>query len=123
MRNFTIFLALALPASMVSAQEVRPPASISRCKMCHDVASDRNGVGPTLRGVVGRKAGSVAGYSYSRALKNSKLLWDTKTLDRYLAAPAKLVPGTKMVVTLDKAEERSAIISYLAASAAPPTRR
>src|SRR5437660_10299545 len=63
------------------------------CMACHSL--QKNGVGPMHRAVFGRKAGTVGGYDYSGALKNSGLVWDTATLDKWLVDPQALIPGTK----------------------------
>lgn len=86
-----------------------------RCAMCHAVAGKGGKLGPDLAKVVGRKAGSTA-YAYSPAMKASKIVWNAKTLDTYLAAPAKTVPGTKMVIAVAKPGDRAALVSYLAAT-------
>lgn len=75
----------------------QPPAAFMQCRACHAVEPGRHGVGPSLAGVYGTKAGEIAGYAFSDAMKNSGLTWDDATLDRYLAAPMQLVPGTRMV--------------------------
>jgi cytochrome c len=82
------------------------------CQACHSI--DDNDLGPKHRGVVGRRAGSVADYNYSLALKSSGLTWDATTLDRWLSNPSALVPGTKMYFKIDDAQARADIISYLA---------
>jgi cytochrome c len=82
------------------------------CQACHSI--DDNDLGPRHRGVVGRRAGSVADYNYSPALKNSGLTWDPTTLDRWLSNPSALVPGTKMYFTIPDAQARADIIAYLA---------
>src|SRR5579863_9996250 len=81
------------------------------CLACHSI--DDNDLGPKHRGVVGRHAGSVADYNYSAALKNSGLIWDEATLDRWLTNPSALVPGTKMFFKIDDAQARADIIAYL----------
>ncbi|MEP6548768.1 MAG: c-type cytochrome [Gammaproteobacteria bacterium] len=81
------------------------------CEACHSI--DENDLGPRHRGVVGRAAGSIADYSYSKALKNSGLTWDEATLDRWLTNPSALVPGTKMFFQLGTAQDRADIIAYL----------
>jgi cytochrome c len=63
------------------------------CQACHSI--DENDIGPRHRGVVGRRAAGVEDYTYSPALKNSGLIWDEPTLDRWLFNPSALVPGTK----------------------------
>jgi cytochrome c len=82
------------------------------CTACH--AIDENDLGPRHRGVVGRRAGSLADYAYSPALKASNLTWDRATLDRWLAGPSALVPGTKMYFQIDDAQKRADVIAYLA---------
>jgi cytochrome c oxidase assembly protein subunit 11 len=82
-----------------------------RCAACH--ALERNKAGPMLGGVVGRKAGSAAGYNYSAALRGSGLTWATDNLDRWLSDPREFVPGARMPVkTLDPLMRRD-IIAYL----------
>lgn len=82
------------------------------CMGCHSL--DDNDVGPKHRGVVGRHAGSVPGYSYSPALKRSGLVWTPSNLDRWLTGPQKLVPGAKMFFSIPRAKDRADIIAYLA---------
>ena len=86
-----------------------------QCGICHDVAPDKNRIGPSLFGVAGRKAGGVAGFNYSDANKNSGLTWDQATLDKYLADPRGVVPGTKMTYAgVKNGQQRADIIAYLA---------
>src|SRR5262245_10216417 len=88
-----------------------------KCQACHSLQAGVNKLGPSLAGVVGRKAGSLAGYNYSSAMKDSTIVWDASTLDAFLAGPAKAVPGTKMAfVGLKQAEDRAAVIAYLKAA-------
>ena len=86
-----------------------------RCKACHDVSPVPVAkVGPNLRGVVGRKAGSLAGFKYSPAMQAQTILWDEANLDRWLTRPTALVPGTSMAFAgLPKPEDRAAIIAFL----------
>lgn len=85
-----------------------------RCAMCHSVDKARNTpLGPNLVGVVGRKAGATT-FAYSPQLKAANLTWDRATLDRYLTAPTRVVPGTKMVIAVPNTAERAALVSYLA---------
>jgi cytochrome c len=68
------------------------------CRACHQIGpTAKNAVGPVLNGVVGRKAGTYPGFSYSEANKNSGLTWDAPTLEKYLASPQTVVPHTKMI--------------------------
>ena len=84
-----------------------------RCSACH--AIDRSMAGPMLGGVFGRRAGSVAAYPYSDALKQSKLVWGTDNLDRWLADPHHFVPGSKMPIRVLDANTRRDLIAYLKA--------
>jgi cytochrome c len=83
----------------------------SRCIACH--SPDANRVGPKHRGVYGRKAGSVPGYSYSKALQGAGFTWDGAKLDQWLTNPQALLPGQKMNFKVAKAEDRADLIAYL----------
>lgn len=116
-------LAAALLAAVAAAWAV--PGSLpgeqvyARCAACHALAYDR--VGPRHCGLVGRRAGSVPGYAYSPAMKNSGLTWDEKTLDRFLAQPVKTVPGTTMTYDgIADPKERADLIAYLKHASATP---
>lgn len=85
-----------------------------RCGACHQIDSTRNGVGPHLQGVIGRTSGSVDGFRYSPAMQSSGISWDAVQLDAFLTNPAGLVKGTRMTQRFTKAEERKAIIDFLA---------
>lgn len=83
----------------------------SRCVACH--SPDANRVGPMHRGVYGRKAGSVAGYNYSTAVKNSAVVWNEQTLDQWLTNPQAFIPGQKMNFKVANAQDRADVIAYL----------
>ena len=85
------------------------------CKVCHQVGnSAKNAVGPVLNGLFGRKAGTVAGYSYSNANKNSGITWDEATFSEYINDPKAKVPGTKMALAGLKDEQKiKDLITYL----------
>lgn len=88
-------------------------ALYARCAACHALAYDR--VGPRHCGLLGRRAGSVSGFDYSPAMKKSRLVWDEKTLDRFLADPPRTVPGTTMTYAgIPDARDRADLIAYLA---------
>ncbi|MEG0923251.1 MAG: c-type cytochrome [Comamonas sp.] len=104
---------LSLAATAHSAPDKLPGEQVyARCAACHALAYDR--VGPHHCGLLGRRAGTVPGFAYSPAMKNSGLTWDEKTLDRFLAQPMQVVPGTTMTYAgIPDAKERSDLIAYL----------
>ena len=98
-------------AAMATGDPVRGKALYQGCAACHSI--DENDLGPLHRGVVGRRAGSIADYSYSPALKGSGLTWDEATLDKWLTDTEKLVPDNDMSFHVEKPDERGEIIAYL----------
>jgi cytochrome c len=86
-----------------------------KCRPCHQTGEGaRNLIGPVLNGLLGRKAGTIEGYVYSEANKNSGILWDEATLAEYLKNPRAKIPGTKMIFAgLPKDEEIVNLIAYL----------
>jgi cytochrome c len=83
------------------------------CGACHP-ADSSNGAGPGLAGIVGRKAGTAAGFRYSRAMKSSGITWDDKTLDAYIGEPQKVVPGNVMPFSgIADPDERENLVEYL----------
>jgi cytochrome c len=115
-----LLCALLASAQPIALVRVAPQASAAgdalfrqRCAACHAIAGKGGKLGPDLTGVLGRKAGSTA-FAYSPAMKASGQVWSKATLDRYLAAPGKVIPGTRMVVSVSNPEDRNAIIAYLA---------
>ena len=86
----------------------------ARCSACHTIGQTGGKMGPALNGIVGRKAGSVAGYAYSPAMKNSGLTWDAATLARFLQAPMKTVPGTRMFFPgLASPQDQADVVAFL----------
>ena len=85
------------------------------CKACHQVGDNaKNAVGPVLNGLFGRKAGSVEGYSYSDANKNSGIAWSEATFTEYIKDPKAKIPGTKMAFAGVKDEQKiKDLIAYL----------
>lgn len=105
--------AAASPSAAASIADAAP-ASFAQCKTCHSVQRDNHGLGPSLFGIAGAKAGAVAGFAYSDAMKNAGLTWDDATLDAYIAGPAKKVPGTRMSYAgMNDPAKRAEVIAYL----------
>ncbi len=104
----------AVPA-LAEGDAVAGKAVFNQCKACHQVGPEaKNGVGPVLNGIVGRKAGEAAGYNYSDANKGSGLTWDEATLRSYLTDPKAKVPGTKMIFPGIKREKQlDDLMAYL----------
>lgn len=95
-----------------SGDPVKGESIYERCMACHALAYDRTG--PRHCGLFGRKAGSVAGFSYSEAMKNSGIVWTDEALSTFLADPLKTVPGTSMGYQLvNDPQDRADLIAYL----------
>ena len=107
-----VVLALGHSTPSFSAGDPDHGAKVYRqCMICHSL--DKNGIGPSHHNVFGRAAGSVANYSYSAALKASNIVWNETTLDQWLANPQAFVPGTKMMFSVDNAQDRADVIAFL----------
>jgi cytochrome c len=110
MRGF-VFVALltVVGAGDLRAQDAAAGEKVfGVCKACHQIGETaKNNVGPVLNGVIGRKAGSVAGYSYSAANKDSGITWDEATFREYIKDPKAKVPGTKMIYAGLKDEQKT----------------
>jgi cytochrome c len=108
---------VAAPGGAKSAPD-RGEVVFQKCYACHSVnPAETNLPGPNLAGVVGRRAAALESFEYSPALKaagQNSLVWDEETLDRFLADPEAMIPGTYMSLPgLHSAEERRAVIAYL----------
>jgi len=102
----------AAPAAMAAASAVRGEQIWSRCQACHALQYDRTG--PRHCGLFGRRAGSVPGFDYSPAMKRSGIVWNTATLDRFIADPLGTVPGTTMgYAGVADPQERADLIAFL----------
>ena len=89
----------------------------NKCKACHTLVTGKNRVGPSLKGVFGRQAGTVAKYRYSKAMKKADITWDDASLDAYLTKPRKFLKGTKMSFAgLKKKKDRDNVIAYIKAN-------
>lgn len=111
----TVIAANARPVATGGGDPVAGAQVFHRCAACHSVTPGApSGIGPNLSGVVGRRAGSLPKYQYSNAMRSSGLIWTRDNIDRFLAAPRTVVPGTKMPFAgLSNAQDRSNITAYL----------
>ena len=88
--------------------------SFNKCAACHAIQPGVNKIGPSLHGIVGRKAASVQGFSYSPAMQKHDVTWTDEELDKYLVDPRGVVQGTKMAFPgLKNETERRNVIAYL----------
>ena len=116
MRLTIVCLVGLLAATSGQAQDIAAGERVyTQCRACHQVGETaKNIIGPELNGLFGRKAGSVEGFSYSPANKNSGLTWDEATFRDYIKDPRAKMPGTKMVYAGLKDEQRiTDLIAYL----------
>jgi cytochrome c len=120
--GLTTFGLLAAPSALQAASPdpVAGAVVFKKCASCHNVdPSGRNGLGPNLRGVVGRASGKAPGFNYSPAMTAAKLVWTDKNLMRFLASPRQAVPGTRMTfLGLSSPQDQANVIAFLKASAA-----
>lgn len=113
-----ILAAAVVSAASAQAQDVEAgKIAFKKCVACHAADAKTNKVGPHLADVINRKAASVEGYNYSKAMKDAGaagLVWDEAALAEYLAAPKAKVPGTKMAFAgIKKPTEVQDLIAYL----------
>ena len=118
------FAAAAAALTLVLAQSAHAEGDaaagekvFTKCKTCHEIASEKNKVGPTLHGVIGRKSGTVAGFKYSEAMTAAGVTWDATTIAEYVAKPKEFIPGNKMAFAgLKKEDEIQDLVAYISAN-------
>ncbi|MTW15809.1 c-type cytochrome [Rhodoplanes serenus] len=116
MRAFVVAFAFAASTGIAAAQDVEAGAvSFRKCAPCHAVGEGAaNKVGPVLNGLPGRKSGTIAGFNYSDANKNSGITWDKATFKSYITDPRAKIPGTKMVFAgIKNDKEQDDLWAYL----------
>ena len=113
---FGTALTAAMMATTAAAQDAENGKAIfAKCRACHQIGENaKNMVGPELNGLFGRKAGSVEGFNYSEANKNSGITWDEQTFREYIKNPKAKIPGTKMVfVGIPDDQDIDDLIAYI----------
>ena len=118
--NKTMMISAALVAASLQAAAYaqegakRGEKVFEECRACHALDGNASAVGPSLRGVVGRKAGELDDFRYSPAMKRSNIVWTRQTLDAFIADPQKLVPANRMPYSgIPDAKNRADVIEYL----------
>ena len=123
MRNQKIFAVLSLGSAFLWTEVAKAQEDLlargenqfeQTCKQCHSFESGVNRIGPTLHGVIGRKAGGVESFSYSEAMTNADVTWNNETIREFIATPDEYIPGNKMPFTGTPEEpDRQAIAAYI----------
>jgi cytochrome c len=111
-----LLAAFAAAPALAEGDAAAGEKAFAVCKACHQIGPGaKNLVGPELNGLIGRKAGTVAGYNYSPANKDSGITWDEAELQKYLANPQAVVKGTKMLFPgfKDQTDKINNVIAYL----------
>jgi cytochrome c len=104
----------AQAAGPAAGDAARGKTVFARCVACHDLNTGAIRMGPSLKGIIGRKAGTFANFGYSAGMKGKGVVWAPATLDAFLTAPMKYVPGTRMAFAgLSNPQERADVIAYL----------
>jgi len=107
-------IAVVTTTASQSGDSARGEKRFEECASCHSVAAGENGVGPSLHGIINRKAASIEDFRYSPAMRNSGLTWTPENLDTFIADPQMLVPANRMAYAgLTEAAERADLIAYL----------
>jgi cytochrome c len=118
MKHLVVLTAVAILATagvaLADGDAARGEKKFEECAACHKIAPGEDNVGPSLHGVFGRKAGTLADFRYSPALKRSGITWTAQTLDTFLADPQKVIPANRMPYAgLADASDRADLIAYL----------
>jgi cytochrome c len=114
MTRFALLIACVLVSVTSHAADDAGAQAFGECAACHSTDGS-NGVGPTLKGIVGRASASMPGFAYSGPMKHAQLRWTAEQLDKYIANPQGVVPGNVMPYAgMSDAGKRAALVAYLA---------
>jgi cytochrome c len=106
---------LAAGSARADGDAARGEKKFGDCAACHKLEAGANNVGPSLHGLFTRKAGEIADFRYSPAIKRSGIIWSPETLDKFITDPQSLVPGNRMPYAgMAAAADRADLIAYLA---------
>jgi cytochrome c2 len=118
--TLTGLLITSPPMTLADGDAAKGKRIYNKCKACHVINKKNNRIGPHLVGLFGRKAGSVKKFRYSKAMKNSGITWDEKSLDAYLQKPRSFIKGNRMAFPgLRKKKDRDDLIAYLKKTTLP----
>jgi cytochrome c len=107
-------IAVASHSAAAEGDVAKGEKLFKRCAACHSLEAGKKKIGPSLAGVFGRKAGTVEGFKYSKAMMASDIVWDEETIDQYLEKPKTFIPKNKMAFPgFKKPEQRADVIAYL----------
>jgi cytochrome c2 len=107
---------LAVAPALADGDAKKGEKVFRKCKTCHEISETKNKIGPNLVGIIGRAAGSVEGFAYSDAMKNSGITWNAETIAAYVADPKGYLPGNKMVfVGIKKTGDVEDLLAFLTA--------
>ena len=110
-----MLVATAFTSHVRGADVEKGKALFEQCAACHSLDGTGDYDGPTLKGVIGRKAGSLEDYRYSAAMKRSEVVWDAATVDKYVADPQAFIPGNRMAFAgISDKTQREDLIAFLA---------
>jgi cytochrome c len=104
---------LGVNPALADGDKAKGEKTFAKCKACHSLDAGKNGVGPSLSGVVGRKSGTGAGFKYSQPMIDKAVVWNKENLEKYLKDPKGFVPGNKMIFAGLKGDEADDVIAYL----------
>ena len=117
-----VSLALAAAGPSFAGDVEAGKKTFVKCSVCHTLEKDVSKIGPSLHGVFGRKAGTLASYAlYSEAMKNSGVVWSEETIRELVKAPRTYIKGTRMIfLGLRDDEEIAGLLAYIKSAASPP---